>query len=77
MLTRTNVTNIGDPFIVCEGQDYYMYATSFDVDGFKVWKSTDMENWKCLGVCLDLRDSWACQDYWAPEVIYHNGKYYH
>lgn len=75
MLIRTNVTNIGDPFIVNNGESYYMYATSFDAEGFKVWKSDDMTDWKCLGVCLDLSDSWACQDYWAPEVIYHNGKY--
>ena len=75
MLIRTNVTNIGDPFIVNNGEHYYMYATSFDVEGFKVWKSDDMVEWKCLGVCLDLSDSWTCQDFWAPEVIYHKGKY--
>lgn len=75
MLTRTNVTNIGDPFIVNSGEHYYMYATSFDTEGFKVWKSDDMEDWKCLGACLDLSNSWTCQDYWAPEVIYHSGKY--
>lgn len=75
MLTRTNVTNIGDPFVLNDGENYYMYATSFDVDGFKVWKSEDLANWECLGVGLDLSDSWACQDYWAPEVIYHRGKY--
>ena len=75
MLTRTNVTNIGDPFIVYADGKYYMYATSFDVKGFKVWKSDDMENWTNLGVCLDLTDSWADVNFWAPEVIYHKGKY--
>lgn len=75
MLIRTNVTNIGDPFVVNDGSFYYMYATSFDVDGFKAWKSADMENWECLGVCLDLSDSWAFQNFWAPEVVFHNGKY--
>ena len=75
MLIRTNVTNIGDPFIVQSEEFYYMYATSFDVEGFKVWKSENMEEWIDLGVCLDLTDSWAHEDYWAPEVIYHNGKY--
>lgn len=75
MLTRTNVTNIGDPFIVHAGKHYYMYATSFDVEGFKVWKSEDMETWADLGLCLDLSNSWAHENYWAPEVICHNGKY--
>ena len=36
MLIRTNVENIGDPFIVFDGNRYYMYATSFDCSGFKV-----------------------------------------
>lgn len=75
MLIRTNVTDIGDPFIVKTDTAYYMYATSFVAEGFKVWKSLDLENWEDLGVCLDLNDSWTCQDYWAPEVIFHNGNY--
>ena len=75
MLIRTNVTNIGDPFIVKADDAYYMYATSFVMDGFKVWKSLDLENWEDLGACLDLSGSWTEQDYWAPEVIFHNGKY--
>ena len=75
MMIRTNVTGIGDPFIVRAGDVYYMYATSFVMDGFKVWKSEDLENWEDLGACLDLSNSWTCQDYWAPEVIFHRGKY--
>ena len=75
MLIRTNVTDIGDPFIVRTDEAYYMYATSFVADGFKVWKSQDMESWEDLGVCLDLSGSWTELDYWAPEVICHNGKY--
>lgn len=27
MLTRTNVTNIGDPFVVNNGEHYYMYGS--------------------------------------------------
>ena len=75
MLIRTNVENIGDPFIVWDGKHYYMYATGFDCEGFKVRRSDDMKTWEDLGVCLDLSNSWASQDFWAPEVIYHNGKY--
>ena len=75
MLIRTNVENIGDPFILWDGNAYYMYSTDFDVDGFKVRRSNDLKTWENLGVCLDLSNSWAFQDFWAPEVIYHNGKY--
>ena len=63
MLIRTSVTDIGDPFIVKTDEAYYMYATSFVMDGFKVWKSVDMEKWEDLGACLDLSNSWTCQDY--------------
>lgn len=75
MLIRTNVTNIGDPFIVSADNAYYMYATCSDAEGFRVWKSEDLKEWKNLGVCLDLSNSWTEQDYWAPEVIHHNGKF--
>jgi len=75
MLTRTNVINIGDPFIVTTDNAYYMYATCPDAEGFRVWKSEDLQTWENLGVCLDLSNSWTVRDYWAPEVIYHNGKY--
>ena len=75
MLIRTNVTNIGDPFVVFNGEAYFMYSTDFDVNGFKVRRSSDLKNWEDLGIALDLNDSWAFQDFWAPEVIFHNGKY--
>ena len=75
MLIRTNVVTIGDPFVINCGDCYYMYATGFDFNGFVVRKSQDLQNWENLGPCLDLNDSWAFQDFWAPEVIYHNGKY--
>ena len=75
MLIRTNVTDIGDPFVVTTDHGYYMYATNFVAPGFKVWRSEDLHNWTDLGLCLDMRDSWAHQDFWAPEVIYHNGQY--
>lgn len=75
MLIRTNVTNIGDPFIVNDGKNYYMYSTTFGARGFKVRKSSDLKEWEDLGVCLDLSDSWASEDFWAPEVICHDGKY--
>ena len=75
MLIRTDVINIGDPFIVNHCGNYYMYATGFEDNGFVVRKSSDLQHWEKLGVCLDLNDSWAFQDFWAPEVIYRNGKF--
>lgn len=75
MLIRTNVTNIGDPFILNDGDYYYMYCTDFDVEGFKVRRSIDLINWEVVGVALDLNNSWTIKDYWAPEVVKHQDKY--
>lgn len=75
MLIRTNVINIGDPFILNDGKHYYMYSTDFDVEGFKVRISDDLINWQSLGIALDLSDSWAYKSFWAPEVVKHQDKY--
>ncbi len=73
MLIRTNVTNIGDPFVVNTEGGYVMYATTFDAQGFRYYKSTDLKAWTEEGLALDLTDSWAYQDFWAPEVIRRHG----
>ena len=36
----TKIDKIGDPFVLLEGDTYYMYATSpLEALGFKVWTS--------------------------------------
>ncbi len=77
MLIRTNVTNIGDPFILYHEGVYYMYTTTFDAKGFRYYISENLENWTDGGLALDLSDGWACKDFWAPEVICRpgDGKY--
>ncbi len=77
MLIRTNVTNIGDPFVVTTEQGYIMYATTFDAMGYRCYLSDDLRNWTDGGVVLDMTGSWANQDFWAPEVICRSsdGKY--
>ncbi len=77
MLYRTNITNIGDPFVVSDGDTYIMYATTFDAKGFRYYTSDNLQEWKDGGLALDLSDSWANKDFWAPEVIQRptDGKY--
>jgi len=77
MLYRTNITNIGDPFVVSDGDTYIMYATTFDAKGFRYYTSDNLQEWKEGGLALDLSDSWANKDFWAPEVIKRpkDGKY--
>ncbi|MCL2405194.1 MAG: glycoside hydrolase family 43 protein [Defluviitaleaceae bacterium] len=71
------ITQIGDPFVLLSGDGhYYMYATSGG-GSFTGWRSPDMVNWTRLGVVFQP-DSfhWGIGDFWAPEVIFHNGRYY-
>ncbi len=71
----TNITNIGDPQILLHEGVYYCYATSF-IKGFYVWQSTDLVNWSEPAVCFAAEDDhWGNCDFWAPEVVYHNGKF--
>jgi GH43 family beta-xylosidase len=72
-----SIKNIGDPFVLrtVDGK-YYCYATSAS-DGFKSWISDDLVNWVDIGyVYKRNQDSWGVADFWAPEVVYYNGKYF-
>ena len=72
-----SIKNIGDPFILhAPNETYYCYATSAP-DGFKAWTSNDLVHWKELGYVYKRREnSWGKSDFWAPEVIHYEGKYY-
>lgn len=65
---KTNVTGIGDPFVIRQPEGYYMYATS-STEGFKVFFSADLKSWDDLGLCYRKDDSWGYKDFWAPEVV--------
>jgi GH43 family beta-xylosidase len=71
------IKNIGDPFVLrTQDGTYYCYATSA-ADGFKAWRSSDLVNWQDIGyVYKRSDDSWGTSDFWAPEVVYYNNKYY-
>ncbi|MEO2078238.1 MAG: glycoside hydrolase family 43 protein [Bacillus sp. (in: firmicutes)] len=73
------ITNIGDPFVLKDGNNYYMYATSEASVGFKVWQSSNLVDWKENGFAYHVAkqpNQWAVGDFWAPEVIKHNDQYY-
>lgn len=71
--TRTDITGIGDPFTLLYDGKYYIYATNAP-DGFRVYTSDDLITLKDEGYCY--KDCpWGMGSYWAPEVIYFNGKF--
>ncbi len=71
-----------DPFILNDGDAYYLYATGGD-GSFNVWSSTDLQLWYDEGACFTVEAGDAYYDttnseqaFWAPEVFAYNGSYY-
>lgn len=73
------ITDIGDPFVLKTNNNYYMYATSIAGSGFLVWESENLIDWDAGSIALansQQEEQWATGDFWAPEVIEHNGTFY-
>lgn len=67
------IDNIGDPFILPEGDKYYVFATGAAI-GMYTWSSDDLVNFAGRKKALQ-RLSWATGDYWAPEVYAYQDRY--
>ncbi len=72
-----------DPFILKDDGIYYLYATSGDEYGYRVYSSVNLVEWTSHGYCLLREDVYTdpCSAYtnyafWAPEVMKYDGKYY-
>jgi arabinan endo-1,5-alpha-L-arabinosidase len=61
---------------------YYVYATQTERDGaminLQVARSSDLVHWQPLGDALPAKPGWASrtQDFWAPHVAEHGGRYF-
>lgn len=73
----TEITKIGDPQVVPYDGKYYCYATNSNhfSHGFDVYVSSDLVNYERVELCFKAEDYWGKSHFWAPEVIYHNGKF--
>lgn len=84
MFKRDDI-QIRDPFVYtikAEGT-YYLFGTTdtnpWNVPGvgFEAYASTDLENWDGpFQVFSPNEGFWGTHDFWAPEVHYHQHKYY-
>ncbi len=66
-----------DPFVLKHAGAYWCYCTGQRPDGgaFGILHSTDLVHWRDLGSALALLPGGhTC--YWAPEVVYDNGRFY-
>ncbi len=74
-----------DPSIVRVGEDYYMVNSSFVFfPCIPISHSRDLVHWEVIGHAVTDRD-WAREHlgpleggrgFWAPDISYHNGKFY-
>ena len=81
------VKYIADPHVMQHEGVYYLYGTTQDrgkpagEDGIKVYTSTDLVNWSDAvgaddGHALAAKNSWGNKMFWAPEVFWHDGRFY-
>lgn len=84
-MTFTNPVAPGaDPFVLKDDDGtYYLYATSGEEYGYRVYSSENLVEWTAHGYCLvrddvytDPNSSFTTYSFWAPEVIKYNGLYY-
>jgi beta-xylosidase len=69
----------GDPYILRASNDiYYMIGTGGVKDGFKMYSSSDLREWKDEGRIFqgNTADSWCVANFWAPELYEIDGKFY-
>lgn len=66
----------GDPFVLEHRGTYFLYHTGRD--GVHLYTSGDLVSWRYEGLALEPGPAghWAQIDFWAPEVIAHDGVFY-
>jgi arabinan endo-1,5-alpha-L-arabinosidase len=72
---------VHDPVMIRQGDTYYLFNTG---KGIAMWSSKDMQHWKQGKPVFPTAPEWALKavpgfkgnHIWAPDISYHNGKYY-
>ena len=74
--------HIRDPFILLEGERYYLYGSRGNeawgkATGLDVYESDDLVSWSGPSVVFTPPEGfWADMHFWAPEVHQYHGKFY-
>jgi len=67
---------IADPYVLHEGDLYYLYAAGRENGVFTVRTSADLENWSTeKEIFRAAPDAWSLDCYWAPECHKIDGRF--
>jgi len=76
----TNTPFVHDPVMAVTDNACYLFCTG---RGITVLKSNDLQSWEFQKPCFDSIPNWIKQrlpqatlHFWAPDIIYHNGKWH-
>ncbi|MDF2685193.1 MAG: family 43 glycosylhydrolase [Clostridia bacterium] len=73
----TDRVYLGDPFIIPYDGAYYLIGTTDEQEGFRVYKSFDLERWEKGDFILNKNDTGFGDNlFWAPEMFRNNDKFY-
>lgn len=69
-------TDVADPFVLAVDDAYFLYHTGHEI-GVPVYRSPDLKAWTHVGLALAPNPdiAWPACDFWAPEVVFRNGKF--
>ena len=72
---------LADPDVLFWKGVYYLYATNTDIKeddplGFRVYTSENLVDWQDAGMALRAEDSWGEKQFWAPDIVEKDGKFY-
>ena len=73
--------NVADPAVLLHEGMYYLYCThSADHPnmprGIRMYRSQDLVHWEDLGFAITRERSWGSTRFWAPDILFHQGKFY-
>lgn len=73
---------LADPTIFPHQGTYYLYGTveGSSSNGFQAYRSGDLKSWRPAGIknsyALRKEDAFGTAGFWAPQVFFHNKKFY-
>jgi beta-xylosidase len=70
--------SFADPFVMSTSDGYVAIGTGRVVDGlvFEVLTSPDLVHWTSVGGALEPVEAALGDNYWAPEVVQHDGRWF-